>query len=130
MKVYCGSYRAPIRSVCDSFCADVCNEHVHQVWLQQINSFRRYTTGCTISHAYNFLSQLQQNDSEYQKTEMVLFSGLDQTCHMQILVMNEPKLEAETRKNCFRKQFKMGENLVVGEEFGIYHWMHTDPGKK
>ncbi|KAF7642227.1 hypothetical protein LDENG_00261360 [Lucifuga dentata] len=33
-------------------------------------------------------------------------------------------------KNLFQKQFKMGENLVVGEEFGIYHWMHIDLGKK
>ncbi|KAF7666337.1 hypothetical protein LDENG_00110980 [Lucifuga dentata] len=34
MKVYCGCYSAPIRSVDDSFCSDVCSEHVHQVWLQ------------------------------------------------------------------------------------------------
>ncbi|KAF7648731.1 hypothetical protein LDENG_00152650, partial [Lucifuga dentata] len=44
MKVYCGCYSTPIRSIYDSFYADVCSEHVHQVWLHEINSFRRYTT--------------------------------------------------------------------------------------
>ncbi|KAF7641352.1 hypothetical protein LDENG_00283830 [Lucifuga dentata] len=62
---------------------------------------------------------------------MVLFSSLGQTCHMQILVMNEPKLEAEIRKNCFRKQFKMGENLVkqfkMAENLVRHKWAHKWP---
>ncbi|KAF7653089.1 hypothetical protein LDENG_00087500, partial [Lucifuga dentata] len=86
MKVYCGSYNAPIRSVV-----------IHLMQMSLVNmstkfgysrlipsgdishfiphtkSFKRYIIFCStsgqISHAYNFVSQLKQNRKDYQKSK-------------------------------------------------------------